>query len=131
VTLAGLTDAQAFYVGVPTGYLAVGVLLNEQSIRLFDDQHPGFILNEQPATVAMRGRLAYQTFDTNFAGALAAPAVGCRIVYNKASGVIGLLAAGAAIPATHAQLQAAITTVTPWGPPLKAVILDLFMPVAS
>lgn len=130
-TLAGLPDQDALYVGIPPGYTPIGVILNEESVRLFDAEKPNFILNEQPATVAVRGRLAYQTFDQTFLGALVVPVVGCRVVCSNTTGAIGLLAAGAAVPAGYTQVKAAVVTVTPFGPPLKSVDLDLFMPVAS
>ena len=130
-TLAGLPDQDALYVGIPAGYTPIGVILNEESVRLFDDVTPNYIKNEQPATVAVRGRLAYQTFDQNFLGFLTVPVVGCRVICNNATGAIGLLAAGAAVPSGYTQVKAAIVTVTPFGPPLRSVDLDLFMPVAT
>lgn len=128
-------DQAAFYVGNPTGtYTVVGILLNEQGVRENDPAKPNYIMNEMPATVVTRGRLWMASWDTTFAGALATPVVGCRVVYRIASasatlyaGQIGFLAAGAGIPATHLQVQAAVMSVTV----TQGADIDFFIPVAT
>jgi hypothetical protein len=128
-------DASAFYVGNPTGtYTIVGVLLNEQGVRENDPAKPTYIMNEMPATAVVRGRLWYASWDTTFAGALTVPVVGCRVVYRLASasttlyaGQIGFMAASAAPPGTHVQLQAAVMNVTLTG----AADIDFFIPTAT
>lgn len=112
-------DQAAFYVGNPTGtYTVVGILLNEQGVRMNDPAKPTYIMNEMPATVVNRGRVWINSWDTTFAGSLAVPVVGCRVIYRIASasttlvaGMIGFLAAGGGIPGTHLQLNAAVVSV--------------------
>jgi hypothetical protein len=128
-------DQRAFYVGNPAGaYTVVGVLLNEQGIRMNDPAKPTYIMNELPATAVTRGRLWYSSWDTTFAGALTLPAPGCRVVYRIATGggalyagQIGFMLAAAAVPGTHLQLQAAVLS---YSASLGADI-DFFIPVAS
>jgi hypothetical protein len=112
-------DQAAFYVGNPTTtYSVIGILLNEQGVRMNDPAKPTYIMNEMPATVVVGGRVWINSWDTTFAGALAVPVVGCRVIYRMASastvlvgGMIGFLAAAGAIPGTHAQLNAAVVGV--------------------
>jgi hypothetical protein len=114
VVLAGLPDPSAFYVGIPSSYVPVGVLLNEAGVRQNDPGKPSYILPEMPITVATRGKLRYGAIDSAFFGALPAPVSGARVVANNTTGAIGLMAAGAVVPATHTRLQA-VVTVDPIG----------------
>ena len=133
VNLAG--DDDAFYVGNPAGaFTVMGVLLNEQGVRENDPAKPTYIMNEMPCTVVTRGRLWYMQWDTNFAGAIALPTVGCRIVFRwvylaaaSYAGELGFGAAAMAVPGTHSQVQAAVIN---YNVALGADI-DFFIPVTA
>jgi hypothetical protein len=80
------------------------------------------------ATIVSRGRLIYTSFDLTHPGSLAAPYVGCRVVFNNTTGLIGFLPKGTTVQAGWTQLQAAIINVDVF---TTQVDLDIFIPVAS
>ena len=125
---AGMDD-NAFYVGLPgSAYTVIGVLLNEQGVQENDPAKPNYLNNEQMATAVVRGRLSYSSVDTTAPGSIAAPYVGNRVIFNNATGLIGFLKAGTAVPAGYTQLQAAIVNVATFS---SLIDLDIFIPVAS
>ena len=122
-------DDNAFYVGLPgSAYTVLGVLLNEQGVQENDPAKPNYLNNEQMATIVPRGRLIYTSFDLTHPGSLAAPYVGCRVVFNNTTGLIGFLPRGTTVQAGWTQLQAAIINVDVF---TTQVDLDIFIPVAS
>jgi hypothetical protein len=134
LTINPAGDEAAFYVGNPTGtYTVVGILLNEMGVRMNDPAKPTYIMNEMNATAVVRGRLWIAAWDTTFAGALATPTVGCRVVYRMVTaganpaGQIGFLAAAGGVPGTHVQVQAMVLNYSV----NQGADIDFFIPTAT
>jgi hypothetical protein len=133
MTLTASADDAAFFVGVPTGYIAIGLLLNEQGQRTFSPARPGYVPNEEHCSVVSRGRVRIWSWDSSAlcTGALAVPVVGCRVVYSKTTGNLAFLTAGTSVPTGYAQLQGVVVNcgLSPNGIPSAEI--DLAMPVAT
>ena len=120
-------DDNAFYVGLPSSaYVVLGVLLNEMGIQENDPANPNYVQYEQYATLVVRGRLIYSSWDTSAAGSLATPYVGCRVIFNNITGLIGFLKTGAVVPAGYTQLQAYVINYDTF---CGQVDLEVFVPV--
>ena len=123
------SDDNAFYVGLPgSAYTVMGVLLNEQGVQENDPAKPNYLNNEQMCTIVSRGRLIYTSYDLTAPGSLAAPFVGCRVIFSNSTGLIGFIAKGASVPVGYTQLQAAVINIDSF---TQQMDLDIFIPVAS
>ena len=101
----------AFLVGWTNGQRVVGPLLNDQGIRENDPAKADYILNQQPATAVIKGALWFGNWQINSQLGLIAPSMGCVVVFNESTGLIGFMADGTvAFPAGYKPLLAAVVS---------------------
>jgi len=122
--MAGGDDA-AFYLGWIPGGWPIGVILNEDGVRMNDPAKPTWLMDEMPVTIATGGRLRYDSWATSLPGSIL-PALGCRLIFSLATGEIEAMPAGSIVPSNWCQLNGAVVRADPFGP---SVDLELGQPL--
>jgi len=99
--LASVNPAAAqdgcFYMGIPTGYSPMGLVLYSAGIAMNDPAKPNYYLETSPVTVMLCGNMWLHTWGLTQVGAIA-PKVGCVVICEIATGLLEFQEVGSTTP---------------------------------
>lgn len=103
-------DPEELFIGIPTGAVYRGILLNEQSIRENAPARPTYPLLGTPVTAGFAGAFWYKKWTKTAANAIE-PVIGAKVIGNKTTGAIEFLAAISAVPEGWELLPAVVMQI--------------------
>ena len=104
VVSADADTPDSFTKGKTGTNIVRGVCVFDDAIALNLPAHPDKYLCGMPCAVLNHGFMWLADWDTSDSSEIT-PAIGCKVVYNTTSGVIGFIASDAAVPDGYAELS--------------------------
>lgn len=91
------TQDGCFYMGIPTDYVPMGLVLYSAGIAMNDPAKPNYYLETSPITVMQGGQMWLHTWGLTQVGAIA-PRVGCVVICENATGLLEFQMVGCTAP---------------------------------
>ena len=115
----------SFYMGIPSGYVARGIIKYDAGVAGNDPAKPNYMLQGVPITLVFRGTLWFYSWDTTLAGS-GTPQIGGTLAVQNSTGVIDFLPYGftsAMVPATWTVLSQTQARVKSYDSLLNAALV--------
>lgn len=110
VNPSGSDDSQ-YYCGIPSGYVAVGIILYHAGIAMNDPAKPDSFLSTQPATIMNCGNMWLAHWGKTAPGSID-PRIGSVVIANNTSGLIEFMPQGSTAPTGWTVVGASVKSVS-------------------
>ena len=103
-------DPEELFIGIPSGCVYRGILLNEQAIRENAPARPTYPLLGTPVTCGFAGPFWYKKWTKTAANAID-PVIGAKVITKETTGIIEFLAADGEVPSGWQQIPAVVMQI--------------------